>query len=300
MIQPAPPPAGPEPLGVILDRVLAEMDAAYLARYGRPPAPSPRLRRTLEEALVLLAEDPRWAWTGRWVRLGAIVVRAGGRVWQARSCDEEAQEGAEEPGPDPAAADHDNRVDEAEHGDSFRVVGLRETALEEQRDGPFRVVFTNYSRPLLGAAHAAGENADDYSRMLPFRGYVFKEFSENAAPASVFADFPMQENLDGEAVLWALQRLARRRERTKVCIVLCDGLPAAMFSRRDELERHLYTVCRHADSRAREGLHLAAIGIGEERVKEFYANAAVLRDVADLPRAVLWIVERILGKAGMG
>jgi cobaltochelatase CobT len=141
------------------------------------------------------------------------------------------------------------------------------------------------------------ETPEDYSRVCPFQGYVFKEFAEKMPPNSVFEGLSIAANLDGEAVLWALERLARRKERTKLCIVICDGMPAAPFSHRDELERHLFTVVKHAEARVHEGLHVCALGIGEERVREFYRNAEVLSKVEDLPQAVLGIVKKIMLKA---
>ena len=46
------------------------------------------------------------------------------------------------------------------------------------------------------------------SRITPFRGYVLKAFGEHAVPAALFTEVPMEDNLDGEAVMWAVQRLA--------------------------------------------------------------------------------------------
>jgi cobalamin biosynthesis protein CobT len=139
----------------------------------------------------------------------------------------------------------------------------------------------------------------DFSRVMPFQGYVFKRFEDNNPPASVFTDVKMNENLDGEAVMWALQRLAVRRERTKLCIAICDGLPNAAFSQVEELERHLFSVAKRAEAKEREGVHLCAIGIGVENVKQFYKNADVINEIAELPKAVLSIVESVIAKTGM-
>jgi cobalamin biosynthesis protein CobT len=138
-----------------------------------------------------------------------------------------------------------------------------------------------------------------FSRILPFQGYVFKRFEDNNPPASVFTDLKMNENLDGEAVMWALQRLGARRERTKICIAICDGLPNAAFSQVEELERHLFTVCKRAEAKEREGVHLCSIGIGVENVKQFYKNADVINEITELPKAVLTIVESVISKTGM-
>jgi cobalamin biosynthesis protein CobT len=152
---------------------------------------------------------------------------------------------------------------------------------------------------LLSPQSAPGVPAEimrDYSRFVPFKGLVFKEFGESRTPTSLFTETRMEANLDGEAVLWALSRLAKRPERTKLCVVLSDGMPAASLSSTPELERHLYTVCKRAEAKEKEGLFLVGLGITQERVREFYRNAAVINAVEELPRAVLGIVEAVLGK----
>lgn len=135
---------------------------------------------------------------------------------------------------------------------------------------------------------------ENFSRFAPFRGFTFKLFEENAEPCCLFSQFDMMENLDGEAVLWAARRLEARPEKTRVLIVVSDGLPSATHSNTGELERHLLTVCRTLEAQEEQGMHLHAIGIGEERVKSFYRNAEVIDDVSELPKAVMNVVERTM------
>jgi cobalamin biosynthesis protein CobT len=141
-----------------------------------------------------------------------------------------------------------------------------------------------------------GEDQNNFSRFMPFKGYIFKEFNENQAPTNIFGNFEMSENLDGEAVMWSLKRLERRKEKTKICIVLSDGMPNSSLSSIEELERHLYTVAKLAESKEKEGMYLYGVGIGEERVKEFYKYSSVLNEVSELPKVTLDIVEHILTK----
>lgn len=44
---------------------------------------------TLKEAIAKLGEKPNWAWTMRWFRLNCIIVQTPGRVWQAKSAQDE-------------------------------------------------------------------------------------------------------------------------------------------------------------------------------------------------------------------
>lgn len=141
-----------------------------------------------------------------------------------------------------------------------------------------------------------GVDPDRFSRFCPYQGYVFKEFNENVAPSNIFSDFSMACNLDGEAVMWGLKRLERRKEKTKIQIVLNDGMPNAPLSQIEELERHLFTVCKKAEALEKDGMYLYGLGIGEERVREFYKHASVLNEVDELPVVTLEIVEHILSK----
>ena len=148
-------------------------------------------------------------------------------------------------------------------------------------------------RSLINADEILAEDVDEFSRIVPFQGLIFKGFNENAVPAAVFADVALQDNLDGEALLWAAQRLAARPEKTKLLISISDGMPQAHWAKTAELERHLLTVCKMIEAREGEGMFLFGIGIGEKRVRHFYKNAEVLESIGDLPRAVFGIVERI-------
>ena len=151
-------------------------------------------------------------------------------------------------------------------------------------------------RSLINADEILAEDVDEFSRVVPFQGLIFKGFNENAVPAAVFADVSLQDNLDGEALLWAAQRLAARPEKTKLLISISDGMPQAHWAKTAELERHLLTVCKAIEAKEGEGMFLFGIGIGEKRVRQFYKNAEVLESVGDLPRAVFGIVERMVGE----
>lgn len=147
---------------------------------------------------------------------------------------------------------------------------------------------------LIKGGEVPPEEAPHFSRFVPFRGYMFKSFEEKIPPVTVFSDFAMEDNLDGEALLWAVARLGARKERTKLCISISDGLPAAAMSQRGELERHLYSICKQIEAREKEGLFLFGIGIGEKLVEKFFKHSHILSRIEDLPPCVLGIVEHVL------
>jgi cobaltochelatase CobT len=101
-------------------------------------------------------------------------------------------------------------------------------------------------------------------------------------------DALLKENMDGEALLWAHQRLLRRPERRRILLVISDGAPRddATLEANDAgyLERHLHTVIDGIEARA--AVELAAIGIGHD-VTRYYRRAITLPGVDVLGEAVV-------------
>ena len=109
-------------------------------------------------------------------------------------------------------------------------------------------------------------------------------------------DAMLKENVDGEALAWAHQRLLARPERRRILIVVSDGTPMdeATFAANgfDYLDGHLAAVVRHIETRS--PVKLAAIGIGHD-VSQFYANATRISKVDDLGPALTTRLLSLLG-----
>ena len=99
----------------------------------------------------------------------------------------------------------------------------------------------------------------------------------------MLAEDLLKENVDGEALLWAHQRLLARPEPRRILMVISDGAPvddATMAANDDEyLQRHLREVIGWIE--ARSPVQLLAIGIGHD-VKRFYSRAIELQRAEDL------------------
>jgi cobaltochelatase CobT len=98
----------------------------------------------------------------------------------------------------------------------------------------------------------------------------------------------LKENIDGEAIQWAYQRLRTRHEQRKILMVISDGAPVddATLSANtgSYLDQHLREVIRTIE---REGaVELLAIGIGHD-VTRYYSRAVTLHDVEQLGDAML-------------
>jgi cobaltochelatase CobT len=93
----------------------------------------------------------------------------------------------------------------------------------------------------------------------------------------------LKENIDGEALLWAHNRLIARPEERKILMVISDGAPVddstLSVNSGSYLEKHLRQVIAWIENRS--PVELAAIGIGHD-VTRYYARAVTIMDAEQL------------------
>ncbi|HEX8375697.1 MAG TPA: cobaltochelatase subunit CobT [Geminicoccaceae bacterium] len=93
----------------------------------------------------------------------------------------------------------------------------------------------------------------------------------------------LKENIDGEALLWAHNRLIARSEERRILMVISDGAPVddstLSVNSGTYLERHLRQVIGWIE--ARSPVELAAIGIGHD-VTRYYERAVTIMDAEQL------------------
>ncbi|MGZ3276712.1 MAG: cobaltochelatase subunit CobT [Caulobacteraceae bacterium] len=98
----------------------------------------------------------------------------------------------------------------------------------------------------------------------------------------------LKENIDGEALLWAHQRLLGRAEQRKILMVISDGAPVddstLSVNTGHYLERHLRAVIGQIE--ALSPVELIAIGIGHD-VTRYYRRAVTLVDAEQLGGAIV-------------
>jgi cobaltochelatase CobT len=98
----------------------------------------------------------------------------------------------------------------------------------------------------------------------------------------------LKENIDGEALLWAHQRLLARPEERRILLVISDGAPVddstASANGGTYLEKHLRQVIGWIESRS--SVELAAIGIGHD-VTRYYSRAVTIMDAEQLGGALI-------------
>jgi len=98
----------------------------------------------------------------------------------------------------------------------------------------------------------------------------------------------LKENIDGEALLWAHNRLIARPEERRILMVISDGAPVddstASANGGSYLERHLRQVIEWIERRST--VELVAIGIGHD-VTRYYERAVTIMDADQLAGAMV-------------
>ena len=93
----------------------------------------------------------------------------------------------------------------------------------------------------------------------------------------------LKENIDGEALLWAYNRLIARPEQRRILMVISDGAPVddatLSVNPGNYLERHLRDVIDYIEKFT--PIELTAIGIGHD-VTRYYRRAVTINDAEEL------------------
>jgi cobaltochelatase CobT len=97
----------------------------------------------------------------------------------------------------------------------------------------------------------------------------------------------LKENIDGEALTWAHNRLIARTEQRKILMVISDGAPVddstLSVNAGNYLEQHLRRVIEEIETRS--SVELTAIGIGHD-VTRYYKKAVTIVDAEQLGGAM--------------
>ncbi len=98
----------------------------------------------------------------------------------------------------------------------------------------------------------------------------------------------LKENIDGEALVWAHDRLISRSEDRKILMVISDGAPVddstLSSNNGNYLEKHLRKTIKTIEEKST--IQLIAVGIGHD-VTRYYKRAVTITDVEQLGDTVI-------------
>ncbi len=93
----------------------------------------------------------------------------------------------------------------------------------------------------------------------------------------------LKENIDGEAIMWAYNRIKKREEERKILMIISDGAPVddstLSVNSGDFLEKHLKKIVKFVENK--KDVEILAIGIGHD-VSRYYSKAIKITDVQEL------------------
>ena len=123
--------------------------------------------------------------------------------------------------------------------------------------------------------------------------FVLRDFDDNIVPedtflrrAAVSVDVAMQQNLDGEAVLFGFEALKSAKAKRKLLIVLSDGSPASC--RHGDSDAFLKEVCKKVEASPTE---LVGIGVLDDSVKRYYRDHFVIDSPNEIESALLGTIK---------
>ncbi|MET2951250.1 hypothetical protein ABXV18_24520 [Vibrio owensii] len=132
-------------------------------------------------------------------------------------------------------------------------------------------------------------SVEEWSRLEPVYIPIFKGFNERFGVeqkkrlSSVTRTRFLANNVDGESLEYAAERLLRQKEPGKTIIVLSDGAPCAYGSTWG-FQKHLKEVVANLKKKQ---VNIVGIGIQTDSVKSYFPKSVVIDRVEDLPTTVM-------------
>jgi len=125
--------------------------------------------------------------------------------------------------------------------------------------------------------------------------FVYKNFSdlridnERIKKCFSMSSLFMYGNPDGENILWAHDRLIKRKEKKKLMIVMSDGSPAASKS---SVGLENFTLKAIQEIEASKNVDIYGLGLCSNAVEYFYKSRSVVNNPEDIPSKLLELIER--------
>lgn len=178
------------------------------------------------------------------------------------------------------------------HNAKLTAVAMAEALKDLQI--PFEVTgfYSEYDNRVINFARTQGDLGRYNRTTESLRLHVFKGFDASSL-SGLEKLYVGSQNPDGECVAWAAKRLAERREKRKILIVLSDGMPATGDGDYGRLNSDLKTKVEKIQ---KSGIECIGVGIETESVKRFYKDYVVLGNVKDLPKSAMKKLSSLITK----
>lgn len=148
----------------------------------------------------------------------------------------------------------------------------------------------NIPLEILGFTDASGGFSEPKPLMFIYKGFNDLRVNDDSLKEyfALSSGF-MVGNPDGENILWAYDRLNKRKEKKKLLIVMSDGSPAASKSS-SGLEEFTHKVI--AEIEASKSVDIYGLGLCSDAVTYYYKANSVVREPNEIPSKLIELIER--------
>lgn len=126
--------------------------------------------------------------------------------------------------------------------------------------------------------------------------YVYKSFSDLKVSSDQIQNYFQKSssfmvgNPDGENILWAHDRLIKRKEKKKLLIVMSDGSPAASKGDSSGIGRFTHKVIEEIEQA--KIVDIYGLGLCSPSVKSYYKSHSIVNNPEEIPSKLLELIER--------
>lgn len=191
------------------------------------------------------------------------------------------------------AIDHSGSM----HGQRLKLAAEAAIVLGDVFD-PLRIPFLVYGfSTKFRNTYPTGKDADLYARWNALWIRHYKRFDESWRQGSLKLTYArnncMNNTLDGESVLYGVQRLLARPEKRKILLVFNDGGPYPGDGNVARCQHYLKQVVAGSQN---AGVEIICFGIMTDEVKHYYDQWVLIDEVDDLVNEPLKRIDGMLRK----
>ena len=148
----------------------------------------------------------------------------------------------------------------------------------------------NIPLEILGFTDASAGFSEPKPLMFVYKGFNDLRVNDDSLKEyfALSSGF-MVGNPDGENILWAYDRLNKRKEKKKLLIVMSDGSPAASKSS-SGLEKFTEKVIKEIE--ASKSVDIYGLGLCSDAVTYYYKANSVVREPNEIPSKLIELIER--------
>ena len=122
---------------------------------------------------------------------------------------------------------------------------------------------------------------------------IFKDYGEQIVPEVIYGSMDnvnLENNCDGQSLIWAHDKLVQQKQKRKILIVLSDGLPSG---RGRGYHNHLLSVCKDIDKYSK--VELYGVGILTDAPSTYYKNHVLLDNLSKVEETVFNLIKETIG-----